>query len=105
MHALDNPKIDTRIWDRLAVNVLRSGPAAISRALDQTMYPVPNVSGAQGRFLVYSPAMSLLRSLIHTISHTLLLLVCRSAVPADIISIRAALQGRHTAEHTHGGPL
>ncbi|BDA43077.1 hypothetical protein COCOBI_04-0880 [Coccomyxa sp. Obi] len=47
MHALDTPKVDTRIWDRLAANVLRTGPAAISRALEQKIYPVPNVSGAQ----------------------------------------------------------
>ncbi len=55
MHALPMPKVDTRIWDRLAENVRRSGTAAIRRALDDKLYPVPNVSGAKGRLPTASP--------------------------------------------------
>ncbi len=77
MHAIDIPRVDSRIWDRLAANVLRSGPAAISRALDQTMYPVPNVSGAQGRVLASHPTLPLLYALFHL--HT-----CNFATPEGL---------------------
>lgn len=69
MHPLDIPKVDTRIWDRLAANVLRSGPAAISRALDQKIYPIPNVSGAQGRVLVSFPTLPLPHTLVDLNMH------------------------------------
>ena len=49
MHALPLQKVDLRIWDRLAANVRRLGPGAIQRALDEKLYPVPDVSGAKGR--------------------------------------------------------